>query len=324
MNRNDRIYVAGHTGLVGSAICRFLKQGGYTNVMTRRRADLDLTDQAAVTAFFGDQQPAYVFVCAATVGGIAANAKYPGRFIHDNLAIQTHVLSASLHTGAKRVLFLGSSCIYPRDCPQPIREDYLLTGPLEPTNRPYAIAKIAGIEMCWSYNREYGANFIALMPTNLYGPGDNYDVQTSHVVPALIRKMHEAKKADDACIRAWGSGTPRRELLHADDMASAAVFMMNLDDASFGLITRSTEHPPLVNVGYGSDLTIRELAELIRSVVGYQGVIAWDVTQPDGTPRKLLDSSKIRSMGWAPRITLEQGLRDTYRHFVASHESAHR
>ncbi len=322
MKSDDRIYVAGHTGLVGSAICRFLAKGGYTDVVTRRRSELDLTDQAAVTAFFSDQQPAYVFLCAAKVGGIAANARYPGQFIHENLAIQTHVLSAALHAGAKRVLFLGSSCIYPRDCPQPIREDYLLTGPLEPTNRPYAVAKIAGIEMCWSYNREYGANFIALMPTNLYGPGDNYDIHTSHVVPALIRRMHEAKQAGADCIRVWGSGTPRRELLHADDMASAAVFVMNLDDASFDLITRSAERPPLVNVGYGSDLTIREQAELIRAVVGYQGEIAWDVTQPDGTPRKFLDSSRIHSMGWAPKITLEQGLRDTYHGFVVSHESA--
>ncbi|NDC63957.1 MAG: GDP-L-fucose synthase [Planctomycetia bacterium] len=321
MERDARIYVAGHTGLVGSAICRHLAGRGHTNVITRRHADLDLTDQFAVVRFFEETRPEYVFLCAAKVGGIAANARYPGQFIHQNLAIQTNVLTAACDAGVTRLLFLGSSCIYPRECPQPIREEYLLTGPLEPTNRPYAVAKIAGIEMCWSYNREYGTRFVALMPTNLYGPGDNYDLDTSHVVPALIRKMHEAKEAGAPQVTVWGSGTPRRELLHADDLADAAVFVMTLDDRRAERIAASDDAPPLVNVGCGSDLTIRELVTLIRRIVGYEGEVVWDATKPDGTPRKLLDIGRIESLGWKPRIGLEEGLRRTYREFVAAHEA---
>jgi GDP-L-fucose synthase len=283
--------------------------------------DLDLTDQGAVDCFFKEEQPQYVFLCAAKVGGIAANARYPGQFIRDNLAIQTNVLTSALQAGVTRLLFLGSSCIYPRDCQQPIREDYLLTGSLEPTNRPYAIAKIAGIEMCWSYNREYGTRFIALMPTNLYGPQDNYDLETSHVVPALIRKMHEAKLSGSEHVTVWGSGRPRRELLHADDLADAAVFVMGLDDQRCSLLTGSKDSPPLLNIGYGSDLTIKELVSLIRHVVGFEGEIVWDLTKPDGTPRKLLDISRVKSLGWEPRVDLMEGLGRTYKEFVAGYVS---
>jgi GDP-L-fucose synthase len=321
MKQDSRIFVAGHTGLVGSAICRQLAGRKHTNLITRTRLDLDLTDQGAVDCFFKEEQPQYVFLCAAKVGGIAANARYPGQFIRDNLAIQTNVLTSALQAGVTRLLFLGSSCIYPRDCQQPIREDYLLTGSLEPTNRPYAIAKIAGIEMCWSYNREYGTRFIALMPTNLYGPQDNYDLETSHVVPALIRKMHEAKLSGSEHVTVWGSGRPRRELLHADDLADAAVFVMGLDDQRCSLLTGSKDSPPLLNIGYGSDLTIKELVSLIRHVVGFEGEIVWDLTKPDGTPRKLLDISRVKSLGWEPRVDLMEGLGRTYKEFVAGYVS---
>ena len=317
MNPRARIFVAGHAGLVGSAICRCLAARGYVNVITHERTALDLTEQSAVSRFFEEQRPEYVFLCAAKVGGIAANARYPGQFIYQNLVIQSNVLGASLASGVSRLLFLGSSCIYPRDCPQPIREDYLQTGPLEPTNRPYAVAKIAGIEMCWSFNREYGTRYIALMPTNLYGRGDNYDLETSHVVPALIRKMHEAKESAEAHVTVWGSGTPRRELLHSDDLADAAVFVMTLDERCCGRVAASPVSPPLLNVGCGKDLTIRELAFLVRDVVGYAGEVVWDASKPDGTPRKLLDISRMTDLGWKPRISLEEGLRGTYRDFLA-------
>jgi GDP-L-fucose synthase len=317
MNRGARIFVAGHAGLVGSAICRQLAAHGYANVLTRQRDALDLTEQSAVTRFFEEQRPEYVFLCAARVGGIAANARYPGQFIYQNLAIQTNVLTAAQASGVSRLLFLGSSCIYPRECPQPIREEYLLAGPLEATNRPYAVAKIAGIEMCWSYNREYGTRFIAIMPTNLYGPGDNYDLETSHVVPALIRKMHEARESGVPHVTVWGSGKPRRELLHSDDLAAASLFVMTLDEQRCQLLTGSSESPPLLNVGSGSDLTIQDLVVLIRDIVGYHGEIVWDDSKPDGTPRKLLDISRIEQLGWKPRIRLDDGLRSTYRDFVA-------
>lgn len=352
MDRDARIYVAGHRGLVGSALMRRLQAGGYTHLITRTHAELDLTDQAAVRAFFEREQPEYVFLAAAKVGGILANNTYPAEFIRDNLAIQTHVIHEAWRTGVKRLLFLGSSCIYPRDCPQPIKEEYLLTGPLEPTNRPYAVAKIAGIEMCWAYNRQYGTQFLAVMPTNLYGPGDNYDLETSHVIPAMIRKFHLAKlaaernwaaiEADEArhgpipaelkrelldvcngriepCVRLWGTGTPRREFLYSDDMADACVFLMSLPDEKFDSVLNPTPSgPPLINIGTGEDLTIRELAETIARVVGYEGKITFDPSKPDGTPRKLLDVSRMRALGWGARLGFEEGVRFAYANFFAN------
>ncbi len=266
--------------------------------------------------FFQTERPEVVFLAAAKVGGILANNTYPAEFIRDNLAIQTNVIHAAWRAGVQRLLFLGSSCIYPRDCPQPIREDYLLTGPLEPTNRPYAIAKIAGIEMCWAYNRQYGTQFLCAMPTNLYGPGDNYDLQTSHVLPALIRKFHEAKVRGDKTVTLWGTGTPRREFLHSDDMAAACVHLMSLPEASMTSIVNGIE-PPLVNVGCGEDLTIRELAELVRKIVGTDAAIEWDSSKPDGTPRKLLDVGKLMGLGWRRTIGLEDGIRRVYVDYVS-------
>ncbi|BBA33354.1 NAD-dependent epimerase/dehydratase [Methylocaldum marinum] len=306
MDKQDKIYVAGHTGLVGSAIYRNLKARGYNNIVTRSHTELDLTNQAAVQAFFEGERPDCVLLCAAKVGGILANSTYPAQFIYENLAIQTNVVHAAMQVGVSRLLFLGSSCIYPRDCPQPIREDYLLSGPLELTNRPYAIAKIAGIEMCWAYNREYGTRYLAVMPTNLYGPGDNYDLETSHVLPALIRKMHEAKDADDGEVVVWGKGTPRREFLYSDDLADAVLHLMTLPDDQFSAICASLDHPPLINIGCGEDLSIRELAELIREIVGFKGKIVWDATKPDGTPRKLLDVTRLSELGWRATTSLQE------------------
>ncbi len=312
-----RIYVAGHRGLVGSALVRALRARGFANLLLRTHAELDLTDQAAVEAFFAAEKPDYVFLAAARVGGIHANNEYPAEFIRDNLAIQTNVIHAAWRAGIGRLLFLGSSCIYPRDCPQPIREDYLLTGPLEATNRPYALAKIAGIEMCWSYNRQYGTKFLAVMPTNLYGPGDNYDLETSHVIPALIRKFHEAKRRGDKQVIVWGSGTPRREFLYSDDMAEACLFLMNLPDEQFAsVLNPQPSAPPLINIGVGHDLTIRELAETVKTVVGFAGEIVLDPTKPDGTPRKLLDVSRLQAQGWQAGTSLEEGLRRAYKDFL--------
>ena len=315
MERGAKIYVAGHRGLAGSALARVLKRRGYANVVARSHAELDLADAQAVERFFAAERPEYVLLAAAKVGGILANSTLPAEFIRDNLAIQTNVIDAAWKHGVKRLLFLGSSCIYPRDCPQPIKEEYLLTGPLEPTNRPYAVAKIAGIEMCWSYNRQYGTRFLCAMPTNLYGPGDNYDLQGSHVLPALIRKFHEAKVSGARSAVLWGSGTPRRELMHSDDMAAACVHLMEQPwerlEQAFG-----AGQPPLVNVGCGADLTIRELAEIVRAVVGAEVDIELDRSKPDGTPQKLLDVSKLAALGFAPSIGLEAGIRDSYRDFV--------
>ncbi len=312
----SRIYVAGHRGLVGSALVRALRARGFANLLLRTHAELDLTDQAAVEAFFAAEKPDHVFLAAARVGGIHANNTYPAEFIRDNLAIQTNVIHAAWRAGVGRLLFLGSSCIYPRDCPQPIREDYLLTGPLEATNRPYALAKIAGIEMCWSYNRQYGTKFLAVMPTNLYGPGDNYDLETSHVIPALIRKFHEAKQRGDKKVVVWGSGTPRREFLYSDDMAEACLFLMNLPDEQFAsVLNPQPSAPPLINIGVGHDLTIRELAETVKAVVGFAGEIVLDPTKPDGTPRKLLDVSRLQALGWQAGTSLEEGLRRAYKDF---------
>jgi len=323
MDKDAKIYIAGHRGLVGSALMRNLEARGYTHLLTRTHAELDLTDQVAVESFFQAERPDYVFLAAARVGGILANNTYPAEFIRDNLAIQTNVLHAAHKAGVRRLLFLGSSCIYPKHCPQPIKEEYLLTGPLEPTNRPYAIAKIAGIEMCWSYNRQYGTRFLAVMPTNLYGPGDNYHPENSHVIPALIRKFHEAKVNNAPTVTVWGTGTPRREFLYSDDMADACVYLMNLPDTRFDTLLGSDESatgvfmPPLVNIGVGHDLTIRELAETIRAVVGYPGGIVFDTTKPDGTPRKLLDVSRLLGMGWKAPTDFVEGLKRAYAEFVA-------
>jgi GDP-L-fucose synthase len=311
MNRDSRIFVAGHRGLVGSAITAYLKQKGFARILLRTRAELDLLDARAVDAFFATERPEYVFLAAAKVGGILANNTYPADFIRDNLILQTNVIEASRQIGVKRLLFLGSSCIYPRLAPQPIREEYLLTGPLEPTNRPYALAKIAGIEMCWSYNRQYGTQYLAAMPTNLYGPHDNFDLRTSHVLPALMRKVVQAKAAGQDSIEVWGTGTPRRELLYSEDLAEACVFLMQLSDGGFQQLINN-EHAPLINIGTGVDVTIRELAELIARELEFSGELKFDASKPDGTPRKLLDVSRIHALGWHAKTSLPEGIRKTY------------
>jgi GDP-L-fucose synthase len=308
----SRVYIAGHRGLAGSAILRGLEQQRCAAIITRTHAELDLTDQSAVFRFFSEERPEYVFLAAAKVGGILANNIYPAEFISENLAIQTNVIQAAYKFGVKRLLFLGSSCIYPRDCAQPIREEYMLTGPLEATNRPYAVAKIAGIEMCWAFNRQYKTQYIAAMPTNLYGPNDNYDLSNSHVLPALLRKMYEAKINSAAEVVVWGTGAPRREFLHSDDMAAAGVFLMELPDDQFNAATQSEAQAPLFNVGCGEDLTIAELAETIRDVVGFTGKLTFDRSKPDGTPRKVLDVSRMRDLGWKARIPLRTGLESVY------------
>jgi GDP-L-fucose synthase len=308
---HGRIYVAGHRGMVGSALMRRLLAEGADNLVLRTHEELDLMDQSAVEAFFRTEAPEYVFLAAAKVGGIAANAAYPATFIHDNLAIQTNVVHAAWKHGVRKLLFLGSSCIYPRESPQPIREGYLLSGPLEPTNEWYAIAKIAGIKLCQAYRRQYGFDAICAMPTNLYGPGDHYDLQTSHVLPALIRKFHEAKVRGDRSVSLWGTGTPRREFLHVDDLADAAVFLM-----------RKYSGEAIVNVGCGEDITILELARLVASIVGYEGAITIDPSKPDGTPRKLLDVSRLAEAGWQARIPLAQGIAATYHEWLHGEGSA--
>jgi GDP-L-fucose synthase len=317
MDLSSAIFVAGHRGLVGSGILRKLEDRGYANLLTRPRSELDLTDADAVFRFFEQYRPEFVFLAAAKVGGILANATYPGDFIRENLAIQSNVIEASHRAGVRRLLFLGSSCIYPRDCPQPIKEEYLLTGPLESTNRAYAVAKIAGIEMCRSYNAQYGTHFLSVMPTNLYGPGDNFDLETSHVLPALVRKVHEAKSEGQASIAVWGSGNPRREFLYSEDLADAAIFLMNLPGAAFEQACR--QDPPLLNIGCGEDLTIRELVALVMETVGYRGSVVYDSSKPDGTPRKLLDVSRMRSLGWSPKTSLREGLGLFYRDFLKEH-----
>jgi GDP-L-fucose synthase len=314
MQLHECIYVAGHNGLVGSALLRKLHADGFGNLVTADRRDLDLTDRAAVRGFFRRAQPAHVFLAAAKVGGILANSTQPGEFVFENLAIELNVIREALDAGVRRLLFLGSSCIYPRDCPQPIKEEYLLTGPLENTNRAYAMAKIAGIEMCRAANLQYGTKYIAAMPTNLYGPGDNYDLKTSHVIPALLRKLHETKAGGEASVTLWGTGSPRREFLQVDDLADACVFLMNLPAAAYDAIVKLDA--PLVNVGSGEELTIAELARLIGAVVGCTAEIRWDPGQPDGTPQKLLDSSRLRALGWSPSIALRAGVAATYRHYL--------
>lgn len=329
MNNNAKIYVAGSRGLVGSAIVRNLQEKGYTNLLMRTHAELDLTDQKATNAFFAEEKPDYVFLAAAKVGGILANNLYPAEFIRDNLAIQANIIHAAYKNNVERLLFLGSSCIYPKLAPQPMKEEYLLTGPLEPTNRPYALAKIAGIEMCWSYNRQYGTKYLAAMPTNLYGPGDNYDLNNSHVLPALIRKFHEAKVNNQATVTVWGSGTPRREFLYSEDMADACIFLMNLQNERFDALLGGDEAatgvfmPPLVNIGVGEDVTIRELSELVGEVIAYSGDIAFDTSKPDGTPRKLLDVGRLALLGWRARTALKEGLKSAYRDYLHSSEVFH-
>ena len=315
MDKKARIYVAGHRGLAGSAIVRQLQQKGCGNLLLRTHAELELTDQAAVRDFFERERPDYVFLAAAKVGGIVANNSYPAEFIHSNLAIQTNVLHESWRAGVKRLLFLGSSCIYPRECPQPIKEAYLLTGPLEATNRPYAVAKIAGVEMCWSYNRQYGTRFLAAMPTNLYGPGDSYDLNNSHVLPALIRKMHEAMKDGLEEVVIWGTGSPMREFLYSEDMAEACVYLLDLPAAKFEELV-SDSVPPLVNIGCGEDQTIAELAQTVARVVGFRGSLRFDTSKPDGTPRKLLDSARINALGWRPRTRIDAGIAAAYQDFL--------
>lgn len=307
MEKDSKIFIAGHRGLVGGGIRRELARQGYTNLLLRTREELDLTRAADVGGFFQRERPEYVFLAAAKVGGILANSTMPADFLRQNLAIQSSVLNAAQATGVRRLLFLGSSCIYPRLAPQPIREESLLTGPLELTNRPYAIAKIAGIEMCWAFNRQYGTKFVAAMPTNLYGPGENIDLHTSHALAALLRKALEAKAAGEKKIVVWGSGTPRREFLFSRDLAEACVFLMNLPEEKFNSLLREDE-PPLLNVGTGEDLTIRELVELICRIVGFHGELVFDPSKPDGTPRKLLDVSRIHALGWKAHTTLEEGI----------------
>ena len=346
MNRSSRIYLAGHAGLVGSGLLRQLQAEGYEHLITRTHAELDLERQTEVESFFKEERPEYVLLAAAKVGGIMANNTYPAEFIYSNLAIQTNIIHAAWKGGVKRLLFLGSSCIYPRECAQPMKEEYVLTGPLETTNAPYAIAKIAGLKMCEAYNRQYGTNFITVMPTNLYGPNDNFDLETSHVLPALIRKFHEAKMAlntrdydalgtseDDSHVPSeppprvviWGTGKPRREFLHAGDLAKACLFIMNLPDDQFSkLLFPRTDHSlnntmlrvprpmPLINIGWGKDISIKELAVFVKDIVGFDGEIVFDKTKPDGTPQKLLDVSRLRDLGWLPKISLRDGIKQTY------------
>ena len=356
MKKNAKIYIAGHTGLVGSALLRRLEAEGCSNLIVRNHSDLDLTKQTEVEDFFKAETPEVVFLAAAKVGGIMANYTYPAEFIYTNLAIQNNVIHAAWKTGVKRLLFLGSSCIYPKECPQPMKEDYLLTGILEPTNEPYAIAKIAGIKMCQSYNRQYGTKYFCVMPTNLYGPNDNFDLETSHVLPALIRKFHLAKLANqgewDAIkkdeekygtipkdikrsmglqpsssnlnttpsnskpfVSLWGSGNPRREFLHVDDLADACIFLTQMDEKIFGSFFDDT-HTPLLNIGCGKDQTVSQIAEIVAEVVGYTGDVRWDGNKPDGTLQKLLDISKIKKLGWKPSIALKDGIRDVYKWYV--------
>ncbi len=356
MNTESKIYIAGHRGLVGSALMRQLDAHGYRNLVTRTHSELDLTDQAAVRAFFAAEKPEYVFLAAAKVGGIHANNTYPAEFIYSNLAIQTHVIHESWRTGVKRLLFLGSSCIYPRDCPQPMKEEYLLTGPLEPTNRPYAIAKIVGVEMCHAYNRQYGTKYLAAMPTNLYGPNDNYDLNNSHVLPAMIRKFHLAKLAQQgdltgiiqnetklgkipADVKAvigfepdspitqssvftprnsvvlWGTGTPKREFLYSEDMAFACIFLLTQPQAKLANFFNK-EQPPLVNIGSGEDLTIRELAKLVADVVDFKGELIFDTSKPDGTMRKVMDVSRLKRMGWTATIDIRKGIISAYQSYL--------
>ncbi len=317
MNPEAPIFVAGHRGLVGSAIVRELESSGYRNLITRTHAELDLSDQRAVSSFFDRANPRYVFLAAAKVGGIQANNTYTAEFIYENLMMQANIIHTAYRSGVERLLFLGSSCIYPRLAKQPMTEDSLMTGELESTNEPYAIAKITGIKLCESYNRQYGTDFRNVMPTNLYGPNDNFDLETSHVIPALIRKFHEAKVEGAPTVTIWGTGRPRREFLYVDDLATACVHVMNLPQQDYAACTSPSQSH--INVGTGEDVTIRELAELIRSVVGYKGALAFDTDMPDGTPRKCLDISRMKSLNWLPRVSLAEGISRTYAWYLEHH-----
>ncbi len=321
MEKNAPIYLAGHTGLVGSALHRKLEAEGYTNLLLRKHTDLDLTDQAKVEAFFRREQPEHVLIAAARVGGIYANSAFPAEFLYINLAIATNVIHAAWKLGVKRLLFLGSSCIYPKLAPQPMQEEHLLAGPLEPTNEPYAIAKIAGLKLCETYNRQYGTRFCGAMPTNLYGPGDNFHPERSHVLPSLLRRFHEAKDNGAPEVVVWGSGEPKREFLYVDDLADACLFLMNLPPPIFQKTFMDRESPVFVNIGTGFDLTIRELAEKIKSLTGYSGNINFDLTKPDGPPRKLVDTTRLTNLGWRPQVDLDTGLARTYRWFLEHQDS---
>lgn len=319
MNLDAKIFVAGHRGLVGSSLVRRLRAAGYSNLVLRTREEVDLSSQEATSKLFAIERPEYVFLAAARVGGILANNRFPAEFIYENICLQANVIHEAYRHNVKRLLFLGSSCVYPRDSPQPIKEEYLLTGPLEATNRSYALAKIAGIEMCSAYNRQYGTTFIAAMPTNLFGPGDNYDSDNSHVISALIRKVHESKVNSSRQILIWGTGTPRREFLYSDDAAEACIFLMNLPDQQASLLIREDKTGyPIVNVGWAKDIQIRELAELIAEIAGLNANLVFDLSKPDGTPRKLLDTTIINSLGWRPTTTLKEGIATTYRAYAAN------
>lgn len=317
MDKQAKILVAGYTGLVGSAITRQLQLQGYDNLLLKDYRDVDFTNQQQTLDFFSKNRPQYLFLAAAKVGGIVANNMYPAQFYYENMMIQCNIIHSAYLHGVKRLLFLGSSCIYPKLAPQPMKEEHLLTGPLESTNRPYALAKIGGIEQCWAYNRQYGTHYIAAMPTNLYGPGDNYNLQNSHVLPAMIRKMHEAKERPDNTATLWGTGSPYRELLYNQDLAAACVYLLNMEETEYNAFVGSTEQPPLVNIGYGQDFTIKDLAAIVAQVVGFNGQIIWDRSKPDGTPRKLMDSSRIFAFGWRPTVKLQDGVRLAYQDFLA-------
>lgn len=316
--QTKKVYVAGHRGLVGTATVRALEAHGGFNIVTRTHAELDLENREAARDFFMSERPDHVVMCAAKVGGILANNNFPVDFLHNNLRIQLNVFDAAYESGIDRMIFLGSSCIYPRDCPQPINEDYLLTGPLEATNRPYALAKIAGVESCWSFNRQYKTNYIAMMPTNMYGPGDNYHPENSHVLPALIRRFHEAKLRGDDSVVVWGSGKPRREFMYSSDLGDAILFLLQLEKEAFASLTRP-EVTPLINVGVGEDVTIQDVAELVRRTVGFKGELRLDATKPDGTPRKLLDVGRLHALGWKARTPLAEGLKLAYEDFLKHH-----
>jgi len=316
MPTDARIFVAGHNGMVGSAIVRRLKAEGYANLLRRSSAELDLRDQTAVAEFFASERPDYVFLAAARVGGIIANSTRKGEFLYDNLMVQTNVIHSAYTTGVKRLLFLGSTCIYPKLAPQPMKEEYLLTGSLEPTNDAYAIAKIAGIVQCRSYNDQYGTRYLSAMPNNLYGPNDNFDLTSSHVLPALIRKFHEAKASGAATVTIWGSGSPLREFMHVDDLAAASLYLMNLPEDTYSPLLTHQAAPALINVGSGEEVSIAGLAGMIKDIVGFAGELVFDTSKPDGTPRKLADSSRLHALGWRHRINLEEGVRDAYRWYV--------
>jgi GDP-L-fucose synthase len=324
MPLDARIFVAGHRGMVGSALVRRLQTEGYNHLLMCSSTEVDLRNQASVQKFFADKQPEYVFLAAARVGGIIANSTRKGEFIYDNLMIQSNVIHSAYTSGVKRLLFLGSTCIYPKLSPQPMKEEYLLSGPLEPTNDAYAIAKIAGIAMCRSYNEQYGTRFLAAMPNNLYGPNDNFDLTGSHVLPALIRKFHEAKKTGTATVAVWGTGSPLREFMHVDDLADASLLLMNQPEESYFQLLRYSAAPALINVGSGQEVSIADLARMVKDIVGFDGELVFDTTKPDGTPRKLADSSRLRALGWQHHIDFAEGIRDAYRWFVESCNDANK